>query len=41
MPYGSMDSVINSFTRQWTGLAMVSAAVILAALLLGFFKYRR
>ena len=39
MPYGSMDSVINSFTRQWTGLAMVSAAVILAALLLVFFKY--
>ena len=39
MPYGSMDSVINSFTRQWAGLAMVSAAVILAALLLVFFKY--
>jgi len=39
MPYGSMDSVINSFTRQWAGLAMLSAAVILAALLLVFFKY--
>jgi signal transduction histidine kinase/DNA-binding response OmpR family regulator len=39
MPYGSLDSTINSFTREWSGLTLLSAVVILTALLLVFFKY--
>ena len=39
MPYGSMDSTINSFTREWTGLTLLVAVVILTTLLLVFYKY--
>ncbi len=39
MPYGVMDGTIKSFTQEWTSLTMISAVIILAALLLVFFKY--
>ncbi len=39
MPYGSMDSIVNNFSRQWGGLTAIGAVIILAALLLVFYKY--
>ncbi len=39
MPYGAMDSIVNSFSREWGSLTILSAVIILAALLLVFYKY--
>ena len=39
MPYGTMDSVVRSFSQEWGSLTILSGAIILTALLLVFFKY--
>jgi len=39
MPYGSMDSIVTSFSREWGILTSVGAVIILASLLLVFYKY--
>ena len=39
MPYGTMDSVVRSFSQEWGTLTILSAVIILAALLLVFYKY--
>ena len=39
MPYGTMDAIVRSFSREWGTLTIASGAVILAALLLVFYKY--
>ncbi len=39
MPYGAMDSIVTRFSREWGSLTVLSAVLILAALLLVFYKY--
>jgi len=39
MPYGTMDSVVRSFSQEWGSLTILSGAIILTALLLVFYKY--
>ena len=39
MPYGTMDSIVTRFSREWGSLTVLSAVLILAALLLVFYKY--
>lgn len=39
MPYGSLNEEINSLSRQWSCAAVVGCAIVLAALLLIFFRY--
>ena len=39
MPYGSMDSIVTNFSREWGGLTVLSGVIILSALLLVFYKY--
>jgi len=39
MPYGSMDSIVTQFGREWSNMTILCAFVILAALLLVFYKY--
>ncbi len=39
MPYGTMDSIVRNFSAEWGTLTVLSGAVILAALLLVFYKY--
>ena len=39
MPYGTMDSIVTGFSREWGALTILSGTVILAALLLVFYKY--
>ena len=39
MPYGTMDSVVRSFSQEWGTLTILSGAIILTALLLVFYKY--
>ena len=39
MPYGTMDSVVRSFSQEWSSLTILSGAIILTALLLVFYKY--
>ena len=39
MPYGTMDSVVRSFSQEWGTLTILSAVIILTALLLVFWKY--
>ena len=39
MPYGSMDTIVTSFSREWGSLTILSGVLILTALLLVFYKY--
>ena len=39
MPYGSMDTIVTSFSREWGSLTVLSGVLILTALLLVFYKY--
>ena len=39
MPYGTVDSIVNNMSREWTRLALIGGGVVLAALLLVFAKY--
>ena len=39
MPYGSMDDEVGGLSAQWMYLALAGCGVILAALLLVFYKY--
>lgn len=39
MPYGALDETVTGFIREWGGLTILSAVIILAALLAVFFKY--
>ena len=39
LPYGSMDSIVTSFSREWSSLTMLSGTIILTALMLVFYKY--
>lgn len=39
LPYGSMDTIVNGFSREWASLTVLSGALILTALLLVFYKY--
>ena len=39
MPYGTMDSVVRSFSQEWGTLTILSGAIILTALMLVFYKY--
>ena len=39
MPYGVMDSIVTNFSREWGSLTIVGGAIVLAALLLVFYKY--
>ncbi len=39
MPYGSIDTTITDFIREWGGLTVLSVVMVLSALLLVFAKY--
>ncbi len=39
MPYGSLNEEITQLSRQWSSMAIAGCAVVLAALLLIFFRY--
>ena len=39
LPYGSMDTIVTGFSREWGGMTVISAIVVLFALLLVFYKY--
>lgn len=39
LPYGSMDTVVTDFSHEWSSLTILSGTIILAALLLVFYKY--
>ena len=39
MPYGMLDETVNNLSNQWLTMAILSCAVILAALVLIFIKY--
>ena len=39
MPYGMLDETINNLSNQWLGMAILSCAVIIVALILIFIKY--
>jgi len=39
MPYGSMDSIVTDFGREWGNMTILCAFIILAALLLVFYMY--
>ncbi len=39
MPYGAMDTIVTGFSHQWGTLTVLSGTIILAALLLVFYKY--
>ncbi len=39
LPYGAMDTIVSGFSREWGTMTVVSAIVVLSALLLVFFKY--
>ena len=39
LPYGSMDTIVNEFSREWGGMTVFSGIIILTALMLVFYKY--
>ena len=39
MPYGAMDTIVRGFSQEWGSLTVFSGTIILAALLLVFYKY--
>lgn len=39
MPYGMLDETVNNLSNQWLGMAILSCAVIIVALILIFVKY--
>ena len=39
MPYAAMDSIVSNFSLEWGRLTIISAGLILAALLLVFYRY--
>ena len=41
MPYGTVDSIVSDFGREWARLALIGGGVVLAALLLVFAGYFR
>ena len=41
IPYGTVDSIVNNLSREWSRLALIGGGVVLAALLLVFAKYFR
>ena len=39
LPYGSMDTIVTGFSREWGGMTVFSGIIILTALMLVFYKY--
>ena len=39
LPYGSMDTIVNGFSREWGSMTVFSGVIILTALMLVFYKY--